>query len=96
VTPRRIALAAGFEPSESIPLAAMGDVVRRLAGVPNHGPTLEALAFGGDELRSQAALPIFEAAHRAASSFGHPRSAPGIGPSSRQVQQQAQHTAVPE
>ena len=69
--PRRTVLAAGFEPSESIPLAAMGDVIRHLVAVSHHGPRLEALVFGGDELRSQTALPIFEATHRAAASFGH-------------------------
>lgn len=68
---RRTIRAAGFEPSESIPLAAMGDVLRRLVTVPDHGPRLEALAFGGQELRSQAALPILEATHRAAASLGH-------------------------
>ena len=69
--PRRTVLAAGFEPSQTIPLAALSDLLRRLAAVPGHGPRIEAFAFGGEELRSHTALPVFEATHRAAASFGH-------------------------
>jgi DNA-binding CsgD family transcriptional regulator len=60
---------AGFEPNESIPLAAVGDLVRRLASVPEHGPRLEALVFGSEERRGQV-LPVFEAAHRAVAASG--------------------------
>lgn len=68
--PRRVALVAGFEPSESIPLAAVSDLVRQLSRVPEHGARLQALAFGRDGTRGQTALPVFEAAHRAVASFG--------------------------
>ena len=67
---RRTAFVAGFEPSGSIPLAAVSDLVRRLASVPEHGPRLEALAFGAGISRGQTALPIFEATHRAVAAFG--------------------------
>lgn len=60
----------GFEPNARVPLAAIGEVLRRLSEVPQHGPRLEALAFGGHDRQSREPLRIFEAAHRALSSFG--------------------------
>jgi DNA-binding CsgD family transcriptional regulator/tetratricopeptide (TPR) repeat protein len=69
--PRRTVLVSGFEPIQSIPLGALADLLRRLVAVPDHGPRLDALAFGPSELRSQTPLPIFEATHRAASNVGH-------------------------
>ena len=60
---------SGFEPTESTPFAAVGDLVRRLAGVADHGPRLEALVFGTDGRGGQV-LPVFEAAHRAMTAFG--------------------------
>jgi DNA-binding CsgD family transcriptional regulator len=68
--PRRCVVLAGFEPTQPVALAAIGDLLRRLTRVPDHGPRLEALAFGNLQLRSQGALPVFEAAHRAAAVFG--------------------------
>lgn len=68
--PRRTVLVAGFEPIEPIPLAALGDLIRRLATVPDHGPRLEAFVFGSELQHGQASLPVFEAAHRALSAFG--------------------------
>ena len=60
----------GFEPNARVPLAAVGEVLRRLSAVPGHGPRLEALAFGDVDQRAREPLRIFEAAHRALSSFG--------------------------
>ena len=60
----------GFEPSQAVPLAAVGEVIRQLRTVPVHGPSLEDLVFGGRERVSRAPLRIFEAAHRALSSYG--------------------------
>ncbi|HET7471520.1 MAG TPA: AAA family ATPase [Candidatus Limnocylindrales bacterium] len=60
----------GFEPTETIPLAAVGELVRRLAAVPVHGPRLEALVFGATRSRGQGALAVFEAASRALAAFG--------------------------
>jgi hypothetical protein len=60
----------GFEPSQLIPLAAAGELLRQLAKVPGAGANLEALVFGGPDLPARESLRIFEAAHRALSSFG--------------------------
>lgn len=68
--PDRTVVVAGFEPGESIPLAALGDLVRRLATVPGDGPRLASLVFGTDERRGETALPVFEATHRAVMAFG--------------------------
>jgi len=68
--PRRCVVLAGFEPTQPVALAAVGDLLRRLTEVRDHGPRLEALAFGNLQLRTQGALPVFEAAHRAAAVFG--------------------------
>lgn len=61
---------AGFEPTEPIPLAAVGELVRRLATVPDHGPRLEALVFGSTAEAGHGVLAVFEAANRALASFG--------------------------
>jgi len=66
---RRIRV-VGFEPNQSVPLAAVGDVIRQLATVPIHGPRLEALVFGGRDRVSRAPIRIFEAGHRALSAYG--------------------------
>ena len=63
-------MVAGFEPVEPIPLAALGDLVRRLATVPGHGPRLASLVFGSEEHQGATALPVFEATHRAVMAFG--------------------------
>lgn len=68
--PDRTVVVAGFEPVEPIPLAALGDLVRRLAKVPGDGPRLASLVFGSDERRGETALPVFEATHRAVMAFG--------------------------
>src|SRR4029079_3256901 len=60
----------GFEPNAPVPLAAVGEVLRRLSAVPGPGPSLESLAFGGRGQQAREPLRIFEAAHRALSSFG--------------------------
>ncbi|HET7701874.1 MAG TPA: AAA family ATPase [Candidatus Limnocylindrales bacterium] len=68
--PDRTVVVAGFEPVEPIPLAALGDLVRRLATVPGDGPRLASLVFGSDGRRAETALPVFEATHRALMAFG--------------------------
>jgi DNA-binding CsgD family transcriptional regulator len=60
----------GFEPNQTVPLAAVGEVIRELATVPVHGRNLEGLVFGGRDRVGRAPLRIFEAAHRALSSYG--------------------------
>lgn len=68
--PDRTVVVAGFEATEAIPLAAIGDLVRRLATVPGHGPHLASLVFGSGEGGGEATLPVFEATHRAVTAFG--------------------------
>ena len=68
--PERMVVMAGFEPVEAIPLAASGDLLRRLAAVPREGERLAALAFGSEDRQGETALPVFEAAHRALMAFG--------------------------
>lgn len=70
VDPERTIVVAGFEPAETVPLAALGDLVRRLATVPGDGPRLASLVFGSDERRAETALPVFEATYRAVTTFG--------------------------
>lgn len=60
----------GFEPSQSIPLAAAGDLLHRLATSSGHGALLEDLVFGDRDPRSRDPLRIFEAAHRALTALG--------------------------
>lgn len=68
--PLRAVLVAGFEPTERVPLAAVGDLIRLLATVPEHGPRLETLAYGAAGTLAQGALAVFEAAHRAQAALG--------------------------
>jgi len=68
--PVKTVVVTGFEPIEAIPLAALGDLVRRLANVPDDGPRLASIVFGTDERRPETALPVFEATHRAVMAFG--------------------------
>ncbi len=58
----------GFEPVQSIPLAAVGALLRQLAQVPGPGRDLGRLVFGGDGQESRDPLRIFEGAHRALAS----------------------------
>ena len=67
---RRTVMVAGFEPIASVPLGAVGDLVRRLDGVPGAGAKLDALVFGTVDQRGGSALPVFETAHRAIAAFG--------------------------
>jgi DNA-binding NarL/FixJ family response regulator len=66
----RIIRVVGFEPIQPIPLAAVSDLLRQLAKTPTYGATLESLVFGDLDQSSRDPLRIFEAAHRALSSFG--------------------------
>ncbi|HEY3164152.1 MAG TPA: AAA family ATPase [Candidatus Limnocylindrales bacterium] len=66
----RVVRVVGFEPSQAVPLAAVGEVIRQLRTVPVHGPSLEDLVFGGRDRVSREPLRIFEAAHRALASYG--------------------------
>jgi len=68
--PARLVRVVGFEPNQAVPLAAVGEVIRHLSTVPVHGPSLEGLVFGGRDQVSRAPIRIFEAAHRALSSYG--------------------------
>jgi predicted ATPase len=68
--PARTIRVGGFEPIQAIPLAALGNLLRQLAKVPGHGATLDDLAFGGGVAQNRDPLRIYEAAHRALSSFG--------------------------
>ena len=70
VDPRRRVAVAGFEPIQPVPLAAVGDLIRRLEAVPDLGPRLQELAFGSVRAGASSALPVFEAAHRALAAFG--------------------------
>ena len=67
---RRTVLITGFEPIQPVPLAAAGDLIRRLANVPEVGPRLGTLAFGVADIQGQGTLALFEAAHRAHAAFG--------------------------
>lgn len=59
--------ASGFEPMQSIPLAGVAPLLRRLVAVPEAGRTLDRLAFGAG---SSDLLGVFEAAHRALAALG--------------------------
>jgi DNA-binding CsgD family transcriptional regulator len=61
---------AGFEPMQSVPLAAVADLIRHLAKAPGDGAVLERLVFRGPEAEDRDPLRIFEAAHRALASEG--------------------------
>ena len=60
----------GFEPMQSIPLAAVGDLLRHLATAPEHGQRLNDLVFGDTRAAARDPVRIFEAAHRALSVLG--------------------------
>jgi predicted ATPase len=70
----------GFESEHQVPLAAAGQLLRRLARVPSHGEALDALLVGrmadhridGPRLDGGPLEPlrIFEAAHRALQAIG--------------------------
>jgi DNA-binding CsgD family transcriptional regulator len=68
--PRRTVSLVGFEPTQTMALAAAGELVRRLASVPRHGPRLQDLVFGSNDLVGQGALPAFETAYQAVVAFG--------------------------
>jgi len=68
--PGRVIRAVGFEPTQPIPFAALGDFLRALTGVPHHGDGLDQLVFGGRDQPTGDPLRVFEAAHRALGSFG--------------------------
>jgi DNA-binding CsgD family transcriptional regulator/tetratricopeptide (TPR) repeat protein len=70
VDARRLVVLSGFEPTESIPLAAAADLLRRLATVPDHGPRLRDLAFGGGDRSAEGSVQVFESANRALAGFG--------------------------
>ena len=56
---------AGFEPMQSVPLAAVGDLLRHLTKTPVDGAVLDRLVFGDPGSEDRDPLRIFEAAHRA-------------------------------
>jgi DNA-binding NarL/FixJ family response regulator len=68
--PGRVARGSGFEPTKSVPFAALGDFLRTLTSVPRHGAALEQLVFGGHGQAARDPLRAFEAAHRALTGFG--------------------------
>ncbi len=70
VTPSRSVRVAGFEPMQSVPLAAVGDLLRHLTKTPGDGAVLDRLVFRGSEDEDRDPLRIFEAAHRALASEG--------------------------
>ena len=61
---------AGFEPMQSVPLAAVGDLLRHLAKAPGEGAALDRLAFSTPDTQDRDPLRIFEAAHRAVVAAG--------------------------
>ncbi len=66
----RVSRVAGFEPMQSVPLAAVADLLRALTQVPREGVVLERLVFRGEPTEDLDPLRIFEAAHRALASAG--------------------------
>lgn len=66
----RFVRVVGFEPNQGVPLAAVGEVIRRLSTVPIEGSRLDELVFGDGDRVARAPLRIFEAAHRALSGHG--------------------------
>jgi DNA-binding CsgD family transcriptional regulator len=65
---RRQGRLVGFEPVQSVPLAAAGAMLRQLVQVPGPGRDLGRLVFGGDGQESRDSLRIFEGTHRALAS----------------------------
>jgi len=68
--PGRVIRAVGFEPTQPIPFAALGDFLRALTSAPQHGAGLDQLVFGVRDQPMGDPLRVFEAAHRALGSFG--------------------------
>ncbi|MES2209854.1 MAG: AAA family ATPase, partial [Chloroflexota bacterium] len=68
--PARSIRVAGYEPMQSVPLAAVGDLLRHLAKVPGDGAVLDRLAFRGPASEDRDPFRIFEAAQRALASEG--------------------------
>jgi len=68
--PARSFQVAGFEPMQSVPLAAVGDLLRHLARSPGEGAILDRLVFRGPEDEDRDPLRIFEAAHRSLAAAG--------------------------
>ena len=65
VQDQRVARIHGFEPMQSIPLAASADLLRLLIRPAGPGADLERLVFGDTDGRARDPLRIFEAAFRA-------------------------------
>jgi predicted ATPase len=61
---RRHIRLVGFEPLQSVPLAAAAPLLRLLAAAPGPARDLDLLVFGGPEQESRDPLRVFEAAHR--------------------------------
>ena len=66
----RQARLVGFEPLQSVPLAAAAPILRSLATLPGSGLDVDRLVFGEAVRESRDPLRIFEAAHRALASSG--------------------------
>jgi len=60
----------GFEPSQTVPLAAAADLIRLLVQLPRGGVELGRLAFGDPSHDARDPLRIYEAAHLALASSG--------------------------
>jgi DNA-binding CsgD family transcriptional regulator len=60
----------GFEPSQAVPLAAAGDLIRLLVELPRGGADLGRLVFGAPGQEARDPLRVYEAAHRALASSG--------------------------
>lgn len=55
----------GYEPEQSVPLAAAADLLRALTDVPDLGVRLNALVFESEDASALEPVRIFELAHRA-------------------------------
>jgi DNA-binding CsgD family transcriptional regulator len=66
----RIVRLSGFEPMQSVPLGAAGDLLRVLAKSPRGGELLDHLVFESRDAADGDPLRIFEAAHRALAASG--------------------------
>jgi DNA-binding NarL/FixJ family response regulator len=60
----------GYEPVQTVPLAAAAGLIRELSRVPRAGPDLDRLVFGPIAQDAREPLRIFEAAHRALAAAG--------------------------
>ncbi|MBI3746868.1 MAG: AAA family ATPase [Chloroflexi bacterium] len=63
--PTHVVHVGGFEPMQSVPLAAVSELLRMLARVPRDGAALDRLVFQAPDSQDHDPLRIFEAAHRA-------------------------------